>query len=127
MAVTVPGATRALHPDEIDWAALRERYPEDDGEPMSDNMTQLRYMLMIVGNLEAQYARRPDVVVAGNLLWYADEADPKERAAPDAMVIFGRPKRDRGSYAQWLEGGIAPQVTFEIISPGNRGPKLARK
>ena len=36
------------------------------------------------------------------------------------MVVFGRPKGDRGSYQQWLEDNIAPQVVFEIISPGNR-------
>ena len=36
------------------------------------------------------------------------------------MVVFGRPKGDRGSYKQWLEDNIAPQVVFEIISPGNR-------
>ena len=37
-----------------------------------------------------------------------------------AMVVFGRPKGYRGSYRQWEEGGIAPQVVFEILSPGNR-------
>jgi len=36
------------------------------------------------------------------------------------MVVFGRPKGYRGSYKQWLEDNIAPQVVFEIISPGNR-------
>ena len=36
------------------------------------------------------------------------------------MVAFGRPKGYRGSYQQWLEDNIAPQVVFEIISPGNR-------
>ncbi len=32
------------------------------------------------------------------------------------MVVFGRPKGDRGSYKQWLENQIAPQVVFEILS-----------
>ena len=40
---------------------------------------------------------------------------PKIRTAPDAMVAFGRPKGYRGSYMQWEEGGIAPQVVFEIL------------
>ena len=39
---------------------------------------------------------------------------------PDAMVAFGRPQGDRGSYLQWREDGIAPQVVFEILSPGSR-------
>ena len=40
---------------------------------------------------------------------------------------FGRPKGDRGSYKQWEEGGIAPQVVFEILSPKNRVPEMERK
>ena len=43
------------------------------------------------------------------------------------LVAFGRPKGDRSAYLQWLEGGIAPQVVFEILSPSNRGPELALK
>ncbi len=43
------------------------------------------------------------------------------------MVAIGRPKGERGSYRQWEEGGIAPQVVFEILSPGNRFAELLRK
>ena len=49
------------------------------------------------------------------------------RSAPDTMVVFGRPKGYRGSYKQWEEGGIAPQVVFEVLSPGNRTPEMTRK
>ena len=42
------------------------------------------------------------------------------------MVVFGRPKGDRGSYRQWEEDGIAPQVVFEILSPGNRPGAMLR-
>jgi hypothetical protein len=38
--------------------------------------------------------------------------------APDCMVVFGRPQGERGSYRQWEEGGLAPQVVFEVLSPG---------
>ncbi len=41
------------------------------------------------------------------------------RRAPDAFVVFGRPKGYRGSYKQWEEDGIAPQVVFEVVSPSN--------
>src|SRR6185312_9059714 len=68
-----------------------------------------------------------DVFVAGDLLWYAQEGDPKIRTAPDAMVVFGRPKGYRGSYMQWREEGIPPQVVFEILSPGNRFGEMLRK
>ena len=43
------------------------------------------------------------------------------------MVAFGRPKGRRGSYKQWEEGDIAPQVVFETLSPGNRPPEMQRK
>ena len=33
----------------------------------------------------------PNVFVAGDLLWYPVEGNPKVRSAPDAMVAFGRP------------------------------------
>lgn len=43
------------------------------------------------------------------------------------MVVFGRPKGDRGSYQQWNEDNIAPQIAFEIWSPSNRfTPKLEK-
>ncbi len=95
-------------------------YPERDGNPMSDNTKQFRWIVTIKENLEALFADRPDVFVAGDLLWYPVEGDPGTRSAPDAMVAIGRPKGDRGSYQQWEEGGIAPQVVFEVWSPGNR-------
>jgi hypothetical protein len=43
------------------------------------------------------------------------------------LVAFGRPKGDRGSYLQWEEGGVAPQVVFEILSPGNTVTEMTRK
>ncbi|MCS6960866.1 MAG: Uma2 family endonuclease, partial [Pseudanabaenaceae cyanobacterium SKYGB_i_bin29] len=49
------------------------------------------------------------------------------RTAPDVMVVFGRPKGDRGSYKQWEEDNIAPQVVFEVLSPGNTIREMNRK
>jgi hypothetical protein len=43
------------------------------------------------------------------------------------MVIFGRPKGDRGSYQQWREDNIPPQVVFEILSPGNTVKEMIEK
>ena len=43
------------------------------------------------------------------------------------MVVFERPKGDRSSYLQWEEEGIAPQVVFEIVSPGNSIAGMTRK
>jgi len=65
--------------------------------------------------------------VAADLLWYPTEGDRHIRAAPDVMVALGRPKGHRGSYLQWREDGVVPQVVFEILSPGNRAGEMRRK
>ena len=103
------------------------RYPERDGLPMSDNTLQFQWIVTIQGGLDALYADRPDVFVAGDLLWYPVEGDNKTRAAPDAMVVFGRPKGHRGSYRQWEEDHLPPQVVFEVLSPGNTFREMLRK
>jgi Uma2 family endonuclease len=102
-------------------------YPESDGQPMSDNTKQFRWIVTIKENLEILFADDPTVFVAGNLLWYPVEGRNNLCQAPDAMVIFGRPKGDRGSYQQWKEDNIAPQVAFEILSPSNTPTEMMRK
>ncbi len=78
-------------------------YPESDGEPISDHTLQFEWIVIIKDNLEALLAQNPDVFVAGDLLWYPVEGNSRIRVAPDAMVVFGRPKGQRGSYQQWNE------------------------
>jgi len=102
-------------------------YPESDGQPMADNTLQFRWIVTIQGNLDTLFANRPDVFVAGDLLWYPVQGKPGIRRAPDALVVFGRPKGDRGSYLQWREEDIAPQVVFEVLSPGNTLTEMAQK
>lgn len=102
-------------------------YPDSDGKPMADNTKQFNWIVLIKEGLEAMYAQDPNVFVAGDLLWYPVEGNPRIRKAPDVMVVFGRPKGDRGSYKQWEEGNIAPQVVFEINSPGNTPAEMSQK
>lgn len=102
-------------------------YPDDDGEPISDNTIQFRWICTIVEGLQFLFRDRPDVFVAGNLLWYAQEGSPVVRTAPDAMVVFGRPRGERGSYMQWREADVPPHVVFEVRSPGNTDAEMERK
>lgn len=103
-------------------------YPESDGQPMADNTEQYEWIVKIKENLEILFADRPDVFIAGDLLWYP-VPDRRETGplAPDVLVAFGRPKGRRGSYRQWEEDGIAPQVVFEILSPSNSAKEMADK
>ncbi len=102
-------------------------YPESDGQPMADNTKQFRWIVTIKEGLEWLFQNDPNVFVAGDLLWYPIEGDNVTRAAPDAMVVFGRSKGERGSYQQWKEDNITPQVVFEVRSPGNTQTELDKK
>ena len=102
-------------------------YPDSDGQPMSDNTLQFAWIAKLKEGCEALFKDNPTVFVAGDLLWYPVEGDNKTRRAPDAMVVFGRPKGYRGSYQQWLEDNITPQVVFEILSPRNTLSEMALK
>ncbi|MGH9832703.1 MAG: Uma2 family endonuclease [Blastocatellia bacterium] len=117
MAVTV--SPREARPEVI--------YPDSDGEPMAENTIQYQYIITIQVGLDAMFAGDPEVFVAADLFWYPVEGRPDIKTAPDVVVAFGRPKGHRGSYRQWEEGGVAPQVTFEIISPGNTVAEMKAK
>ncbi|MEA5470093.1 Uma2 family endonuclease [Spirulina sp. 06S082] len=121
-----------LSPPSIDDDLL---YPDSDGKPLADNTTQLRLIFTIKGGLDSLFKDREDVFVAADLLWYPVkltkqqilEQEEPQKQAPDVMVVLGRPKGDRGSYRQWEEENIAPQVAFEILSPGNRKKDMETK
>lgn len=102
-------------------------YPIDDGKPMSDNSKQFYSIFLIHANLDILFADDPNVFVIGNMLWYPVEGSPNIKQAPDVMVVFGRPKGHRGSYLQWREENIAPQVVFEIRSPSNTRTEMNEK
>ena len=111
-------------------AARPERaivYPDSDGKPMADNTLQFRWIVTIQSGFDALFRTDPGVFVAGDLLWYPVKGQPKIRQAPDTLIAFGRPKGYRGSYKQWEEAGIAPQVVFEVLSPNNTRREMQRK
>jgi Uma2 family endonuclease len=102
-------------------------YPETDGLPIADNTKQLRWIVVLYGNLAALFRAATDVFVAADLFWYPVEGHPEVRAAPDVLVVFGRPKGDRDSYRQWEEDGVPVTVVFEVLSPSNTVPEMADK
>jgi len=102
-------------------------YPDSDGKPMADNTKQYQYIVMLHTGIDSHFANNPNIFVAADLLWYAVEGWPSIRVAPDVMVIFGRPKGHRGSYRQWVEDDIAPQVAIEILSPSNTKAEMDEK
>lgn len=98
-------------------------YPESDGRPMAENTKQYEWIVLIREGINSLV---PDFVAA-DLFWYPVEGNAKIVQAPDVMVTLGRPKGHRRSYKQWEEANIAPQVVFEILSPGNTLPEMFNK
>jgi Uma2 family endonuclease len=103
-------------------------YPDSDGKPMADNTIQYGWIVRLVTNLK-RLLKDQVAFVAGDLLWYPVKVDapPAPAQAPDVMVVLGRPAGDRGSYKQWEEDNIAPQVVFEILSPSNSAREMLAK
>jgi Uma2 family endonuclease len=102
-------------------------YPESDGEPMADYSRQLVWIVVLYGNLAAQYRDDPEVFVCGNQNWFPREGEPELFKAPDVYVVFGRPKGHRTSWKQWIEGGVPMTVVFEILSPRNTYAEMVDK
>jgi Uma2 family endonuclease len=110
--------------------SIRDRqiaYPETDFKPMAENTLQFDWIQLLYTELDERFSDRNDVFIAGDLFWYPVEGRPDIVQAPDVMLAFGRPKGYRGSYLQWKEDDIAPQVVFEVWSPGNTASKLKEK
>lgn len=94
---------------------------------MAENTLQYEWIVTLKGNTDALFSADVNVFVAGDLLWYPVQGDNTLSTAPDVLVAFGRPKGYRGSYLQWREGNIAPQVVWEVLSPSNRAGELQDK
>ena len=102
-------------------------YPESDGQPLGENTLQVKWIIDLYTGFDLLFEKRPDVFLAADLFWYPVEGKRRIVTAPDLMIAFGRPKGDRPSYKQWEEEGIAPQVVFEVLSPGNRPAAMKEK
>jgi Uma2 family endonuclease len=94
---------------------------------MAENTKQLRWIVVLFGNLCALFQEIADVFVAADLFWYPVEGQADVRTAPDVLVVFGRPKGDRRSYMQWEEGNVPLTVVFEVLSPGNTAQEMDDK
>ena len=100
-------------------------YPKSDGKSMSDNTRQYRWIVTIKENLEIWLAGNLDVFIAGDLMWCPIEGNSQICQPPDVMVVFGRPRGDRGSYQQWKEKGIG-RSGEQLIAIANREGWVSR-
>lgn len=102
-------------------------YPCSDGKPVAETPEHLEAMIYLIAALQAYFADRQDVYVAGNQFMYWIEGNPRQRVAPDVYVVFGVPKRPpRPTWKVWEEGK-APDVIIELTSRSTAGEDLDRK
>lgn len=103
------------------------RYPEEGPKEVPQNDLHFSWLILLRENLRLVFVQRDDVYVSADSYWYPVEGHPEESTAPDVYVVVGRPPGDRSSYLQWLEQGVAPLVTIEVLSPSNYTPEGRRR
>jgi hypothetical protein len=82
-------------------------YPSWDGKPMAETDLHWHWMVTIVQRLKLHFAGRR-VYVAGNLLIYYEEGDPRKSVAPDAFVVKNCKPGRRDTFRIWHERRILP-------------------
>ena len=101
-------------------------YPESDGKPMAETDFHYEIMTEMIDTLKERYAEHHDVYVAGNLIVYYQEAQPKKFLAPDVFVVFGVEKKKRRTYRLWEEGK-GPDFVLEVASQSTCDYDLGEK
>lgn len=101
-------------------------YPESDGKPMAESDVHRDVMVDLIHALKTRYSGEPDVYVAGNLLLYYVEGNPRASVSPDVLVTWGIPKGRRKTYLLWKEGR-APGFVIEVTSDTTRNEDLRKK
>ena len=96
-------------------------YPDSDGLPMAENTLQFRWIVTIMGGLDALFLNDPNVFVAGDLLWYPVEGEPTIRMGPDVLVAFSRPKGDRARTSSGRKVACHPRSFLRSSRPAT-GP-----
>lgn len=99
--------------------ARRVVYPESDGKPMGETDLHRRLMTDLIFALK-WFLTNVRAYVAGNLLIYFEEGNPKASVAPDVFVVFGVEPGDRRTFRVWDEGGRLPDVVIELTSRKTR-------
>ena len=90
-------------------------YPETDGKPMAETDKHRDLMVELIESLKNFYAEDSEIYVTGDLFLYYLEGVPQECVAPDVMVCYGVPKKERRIYKLWEEK-VAPSIVIELAS-----------
>ena len=91
-------------------------YPESDGEPMAETPKHLQAMTDCMDVLRGHFRGIPDVYIAGNMMMYYEEGNPRKSISPDVFVVRGVSKKEIRTYKTWEQ---PPTLDFvlEVASP----------
>jgi len=87
---------------------------EDDKPVQSTHHRKQSDLLLHL--LDRVFADRDEMCIAGDLAVHYQHPQPP--VVPDAMVVFGVPKRERTAYLVWKEGK-GPDWVLELLSESN--------
>ena len=91
-------------------------YPESDGEPMAETPRHQQVMIDSMDILRSHFRGIPDVYIAGNMLLYYEEGNPRKSVSPDVFMVRGLSKKELRTYKTWEQ---PPTLDFvlEVASP----------
>ena len=91
-------------------------YPESDGEPMAETPKHLQAMTDCMDVLRSHFRGIPDVYIAGNMMMYYEEGNPRQSISPDIFMVRGLSKKEIRTYKTWEQ---PPTLDFvlEVASP----------
>jgi Uma2 family endonuclease len=104
-----------------------DQYPTSDGKPMAETDRHADIMTYLKEGLRGFFSANPNVYVSGNNFIYWVQGDPAQVVSPDVYVVFGVPMMQRDCYMAWKEGGLLPDVVFEITSKKTRREDSQKK
>ena len=91
-------------------------YPESDGEPMAETPKHQQVMIDCMDILRSHFRGFVDVYIAGNMLLYYEEGNPRKSVSPDVFMVRGLSKKELRTYKTWEQ---PPTLDFvlEVASP----------
>ena len=91
-------------------------YPESDGEPMAETPKHQQVMIDCMDVMRSHFRGIPDVYIAGNMMLYYEEGNPRKSISPDVFMVRGASKQELRTYKTWEQ---QPTLDFvlEVASP----------
>jgi len=109
-------------------------HPEEDSDDYpyyEDTVTESSWhykaIELIHTVLQERFSDREDIFIGANNFVYWQKGSKNQKLSPDVYVCLGARNIDRRSYKVWEEGGIAPQVVFEITSKSSQFTDIGTK